>query len=67
MPVDTNIIVFTLDDDHDASKFLAYLKDNDIKAVPFGKNTVRFVTHLDVDDAMIERTAEVLQKFRDKS
>jgi threonine aldolase len=63
LPVDTNIIVFTLNDNHDAEKFLAYLSDNNIKAVPFGKNTVRFVTHLDVDDSMIEKTAQVLEKY----
>lgn len=63
LPVDTNIIVFTLNDDQDAGKFLNYLLENQIKAVPFGKNTIRFVTHLDIDDAMIEKTIEVLKKY----
>jgi threonine aldolase len=63
LPVDTNIIVFTLNDDKDAGKFLDYLSASNIKAVLFGKNTVRFVTHLDVDDAMIAKTLEVLTKY----
>lgn len=63
LPVDTNIIVFTLQDDKDAGKFLNYLSENNIKGVMFGKNTVRFVTHLDIDDSMIEKTEVVLKKF----
>ena len=31
-----------------------------IRAVGFGPQTIRFVTHLDVDDAMITRVAQVL-------
>jgi len=64
LPVDTNIIVFTLHDNHDAGKFLSYLSENNIKGVIFGKNTIRFVTHLDIDDSMIEKTVEVLEKYR---
>ncbi len=63
LPVDTNIIVFTLNDDVDSTSFLNYLSEEKIKAVPFGKNTIRFVTHLDVDDAMIDCTVEVLKRF----
>ncbi len=63
LPVDTNIIVFTLMDDRDAGKFLNYLSENNIKGVAFGKNTIRFVTHLDIDDAMIEKTEQVLKKY----
>ena len=63
LPVDTNIIVFTLHDNQDAAKFLNYLSENNIKAVMFGKNTIRFVTHLDIDDAMIEKTIQALKKY----
>jgi threonine aldolase len=63
LPVDTNIIVFTLHDNQDPGKFLSNLSENNIKAVPFGKNTIRFVTHLDIDDSMIEQTVSVLKKY----
>jgi threonine aldolase len=63
LPVETNIIVFTLNDNLDPIKFLSYLSQNNIRAVQFGKNTIRFVTHLDVDDAMIQKTIDVLKKF----
>jgi len=63
LPVDTNILVFTLQDNHDAGKFLNYLSESNIKGVQFGKNTIRFVTHLDIDDSMIEKTVAVLNKY----
>jgi threonine aldolase len=63
LPVDTNIIVFTLNDNVDSGKFLSYLFENNVKAVPFGKNTIRFVTHLDINDSMIEKTIDLLKKF----
>ena len=63
LPVDTNIVVFTLHDKKDAGKFLVYLSENNIKGVMFGKNTIRFVTHLDIDDSMIEKTISVLKKY----
>ena len=63
LPADTNIIVFTLHDNQDVNRFLGYLSENQIKAVQFGKNTIRFVTHLDIDDSMVEKTIQVLKKY----
>lgn len=63
LPVDTNIIVFTLNDDQDVNRFLNYLSENNIRAVQFGKNTIRFVTHLDIHDNMIETAIQVLRKY----
>ncbi|MEP1097616.1 MAG: GntG family PLP-dependent aldolase [Cyclobacteriaceae bacterium] len=47
MPVDTNIVIARLDEGLGESWFLEELKKKDVHAVPFGKNLVRFVTHLD--------------------
>jgi threonine aldolase len=63
LPVLTNILVFTLKDEHDSNSFLEYLLNHNIKAVPFGKNTIRFVTHLDITDDMIEKTSLVLNNY----
>lgn len=60
-PVKTNIVIFDLKKPFTAESFLATLKAKDILAVPFGPQTVRFVTHLDVTEEMIERTIGVLQ------
>ena len=63
LPVETNIVIFTLNDDVDAEKLLKYLSGEGIKALIFGKNTIRFVTHLDIDDAMVEKTLGALKRY----
>lgn len=64
LPVETNIIIFTLHDAIPLDYFMQQLSDNGIKAAVFGKQTVRFVTHLDIDDAMIEKTISVLKRVQ---
>lgn len=64
LPVETNIVVFQLASERAAQGLLQFLAQHDIKAVPFGRATLRMVTHLDIDDAMVARTIEVLQQFQ---
>ena len=61
-PVDTNIIIFGLRDDISDLKFISVLKQKGILAAPFGGNTIRFVTHLDITDQMV---AEVCTTLKD--
>ena len=49
-PVDTNIVIFKLDNKISVADYVKKLSDKGIKASPFGKNLVRFVTHLDFTD-----------------
>ena len=49
-PVDTNIVIFKLDDKILVSDYVQKLNEKGIKASPFGKHLVRFVTHLDFTD-----------------
>lgn len=63
LPVDTNIIIFNLNDKVKPENFLQTLTDNNIKAVGFGKQAIRFVTHLDFTDEMLEKTEKVLKKL----
>lgn len=65
-PVESNIVIFDLADDWQASDFLAHLAQRGISAVPFGPQTVRFTTHLDLSDAMIAYTLEQLQAISPK-
>ncbi|MBK6481856.1 MAG: low-specificity L-threonine aldolase [Chitinophagaceae bacterium] len=60
MPVETNIIIFKMKDSFSATDFVQKLKDEDILCIHIGKNQVRMVTHLDVDDGMIEKVAGIL-------
>lgn len=64
LPIDTNIVLFSLKKEYEVDKFLTRLADYQIKAVSMGGQTVRFVTHLDIDNEMIDRTINVLQAIR---
>jgi threonine aldolase len=62
MPVDTNIIAFKPDPAWKEEVFLrAELEKKGIRASVFGGGYLRFVTHLDIDDNMIDY---VMQTFR---
>ena len=54
MPVDTNIVIVSVDPKYGMEKLLEELKSKGILAVSFGKNDIRFVTHLDFNDDMLE-------------
>jgi len=62
LPVETNIVIFKTPSERINNELLAYLKEHDILASSFGKDRIRFVTHLDFTDAMLERLEEVLAK-----
>ncbi len=53
LPVATNIVIARLED-ISPEEFLKKLADQNIKAVKFGKDLVRFVTHLDFGDSELE-------------
>ncbi|MGB3527441.1 MAG: GntG family PLP-dependent aldolase [Flavobacteriales bacterium] len=61
MPVETNIVIITLDQRMTVPSFLPKLKERNILAVQFGPQMVRFVTHLDVDDQAIDHIEAALK------
>jgi threonine aldolase len=63
-PVQTNIVIFDLMAPLTAALFLEKLSEKGILAAPFGPQTVRFVTHLDFTENMLDRTVEALQSFQ---
>ena len=63
MPVDTNIVIFELDENHDPEVFVDRLSHLGIKCNTFGKQMIRFVTHLNIDDLMVEYAAQALNKI----
>lgn len=54
-PVDTNIIIFSLEEGINVNDFLNQLKAQGILALGFGGNSIRMVTHLDINDEMMEQ------------
>ncbi|MEO0332119.1 MAG: GntG family PLP-dependent aldolase [Bacteroidota bacterium] len=62
LPVETNIVIATLQDTT-PQHFLSQLEKARVKAVPFGKQDVRFVTHLDFSDNQLDQVVGVLKKL----
>ena len=58
--VQTNIVIFTLRNNGDASAFCAALKEKGVLASSVGPNSVRFVTHYDVDRSACEEAASII-------
>lgn len=54
MPVETNIIIFELNNNIDDIAFIKKLKEKNILVVSFGKHLIRMVTHIDIKNEMIE-------------
>ncbi len=64
LPVYTNIIIFNLKKEIiSGEQFEKRLAEQNIKISSFGKHTIRFVTHLDFTDGMLDRTIEALRSL----
>jgi threonine aldolase len=63
MPVDTNIVIFSVTDKVTPEQVLEKLSEHEIKAIKFGAQEIRLVTHLDFDDRMLEKTVDVIKKL----
>lgn len=63
MPVDSNIIIFTVMDHLTPEIVLSRLAEHEIKAIKFGTQEIRMVTHLDFDDNMLEKTIATIKKL----
>ena len=63
LPVHTNIIIFNLNNKVKPETYIQKLAEHNIKATGFGKQAIRFVTHLDFTDEMLEKTEKVLKNI----
>lgn len=62
-PVKSNIVIFDVNPPWTAASFLEKLAEKGINASPFGPQTVRFVTHLDVTREMIDQSIQILKSI----
>lgn len=60
--VQTNIVIFTLRNGGDAAAFTAALKEKGLLSSAIGSNSVRFVTHYDVDRNACQRAAAIVEE-----
>ena len=52
LPVETNLVIAELAEDQTAAAYCEKLKNIGVLASPIAHNRVRFVLHLDIDNAM---------------
>ena len=62
-PIDTNIVIFNLEDDVNESTFLKAMSDKNILMITMGQGKLRLVTHLDFTDDMLEIVVKELKEL----
>jgi threonine aldolase len=60
--VQTNILVAELSDASRTDEILAKFRDGGLLAGAMGPGRIRFVTHLDIDDADLDRAIGIIRK-----
>ncbi len=63
LPVETNIIIFELQDNITAPALVAKLKEHGILGYAIAPDRVRLVLHLDINPAMVQRTIDVFNEL----
>lgn len=61
--VETNVVIFYLNDGLCETEFMETLYKNNIEISDMGQGKLRMVTHLDITSSMIDYVCEVLQKI----
>lgn len=63
LPVETNIIIFELNENITAPGLVAKLKEHNILGYAISPNRVRLVLHLDINAEMVKKTIEVFNQL----
>ena len=63
-PVETNIIIFYVNDSLDSNEFISKMADKNILLTPMGEGKIRIVTHLDFTEEMLEKLSTEFSLFR---
>jgi len=64
LPVHTNIVLFNLVPTVSAHALVQYLQQHNIIAFPSSNSQIRFVTHLNFTDNMLDKVLDKLQKYK---
>lgn len=63
LPVETNIIIFELNESITAPALVKKLKDQDILGYAIAPNRVRLVLHLDISQEMVMKTSQIINNL----
>ena len=62
-PVETNIVIFELNEKYSENQFLELFSAKNIKLIGMGSNKLRLVTHLDYFDNQHDRVLEIISEL----
>ncbi len=63
LPVETNIVIFEVRGRFTAAQLAAKLLENNIRVIAISPTQIRIVTHLDVNQTMVQKTIEVISSL----
>ncbi len=63
LPVETNIVIATIGGKYTAASLVAILKENGILAIAMTPTQIRFVFHLDISEADLVKTIDILNRL----
>jgi threonine aldolase len=63
LPVETNLIIFEMNDSMTGAAFVEKLRDRNVLSIAITPARVRLVVHLDITREMVERTVSVINKL----
>lgn len=63
-PIETNIIIFELNDDVEEAEFIKSLDREGVKLIGMGSGKLRLVTHLDYTDMMHDKLLTVMKQIK---
>ena len=64
LPVETNLVIFELNNGEDARRFISQMKEKEILLLNISETRLRIVTHLDISEAMVENFLKILDSIR---
>ncbi len=60
LPVETNIVICDLAEPDRQAEIVAGLEAQGVRSIPFGAASIRFITHLDIDDSLLAHACDVI-------
>ncbi len=63
LPVETNIIIFEVKGKYTAQQMVELLKEKNILAIAISSSHIRFVTHLDITESMVQKTIDAINNL----
>ena len=63
LPVETNIIIFSIKNEMTPKLFIEKMKEQEILMYPISPTQVRVVVHLDITSEMIEKTIQIINQL----